>query len=230
MTANHTYLNERLARHSGIDGVVGTQFRKVQLTDRNRGGLLGQGAILAITSMPTRTSPVKRGKWVLEQLLGDPPPPPPPMVEALEKEKDSAEVKNLSLRDKMERHRTDPVCNSCHKVMDAIGFGLENFDAMGRWREKDATGKDLDTAGKLPNGASFKSPSELKGVFMAAKPKFVACLTEKMMTYALGRGMETYDDPAIEKVGKALEANGYRFSVLVSEIAISYPFTNRRNH
>jgi mono/diheme cytochrome c family protein len=228
--SDYAYLNDKLAKLYGIPGVNGPNLRKVQLTDRNRGGLLGQGAILAITSMPTRTSPVKRGKWVLEQLLNDPPPPPPPMVEALEKQSDTAEVHNLSLRAKMERHRTDPVCNSCHKVMDAIGFGLENFDAMGRWREKDGNGNALDTAGKMPSGAGFRSPSELKGVFMSNKDKFARCVTEKMLTYALGRGMEYYDEATVDKIAKSLEQNGYRFSVLVTEITRSYPFLYRRSH
>jgi cytochrome c553 len=226
--SDYTYLNDKLAKLYGIPGVVGNQFRKVQLTDRNRGGLLGQGAVLAITSMPGRTSPVKRGKWVLEEILGDPPPPPPPNVESLEKQADTADVSKLSLRQRMDRHRTDPVCSSCHKVMDAIGFGMENFDALGRWRDKDATGLALDTAGKLPNGASFRNPVELKRIFMEAKDKFAANMAGKMLTYALGRGTEHYDETTIERIVETMGKNDYRFSVLVAEVATSYPFLNRR--
>ncbi len=229
--SDYAYLNDKLAKLYNISGVIGSQMRKVPLTDRNRGGLLGQGAILAVTSMPNRTSPVKRGKWVLEQLLGDPPPPPPPMVESLEQQEEKkSEVVKLSLRERMDLHRQDPVCNSCHKVMDAIGFGLENFDALGRWRDKDGKGANLDTAGKLPSGASFRSPSELKRLFMSDKEKFAVNLAEKMMTYALGRGMEHYDDVTLEKIAHELDKNEYRFSVLVTQIATSYPFLNRRNH
>jgi mono/diheme cytochrome c family protein len=229
--SDYAYLNDKLAKLYNISGVNGPQMRRVSLTDRNRGGLLGQGAILAVTSMPNRTSPVKRGKWVLEQLLGDPPPPPPPMVESLEQEAENKkEVLLLSLRERMDLHRQDPVCNSCHKVMDAIGFGLENFDALGRWREKDGKGAQLDTAGKLPSGSSFRSPSELKRLFMNDKEKFAFNLAEKMMTYALGRGMEHYDDQTLEKIALELDKNDYRFSLLVTQIATSYPFLYRRNH
>lgn len=227
--SDYTYLNDKLAKHYGIPGVVGAQMRKVQLTDRNRGGLLGQGAVMAITSMPGRTSPVKRGKWVMEEILGDPPPPPPPLVESLEKQaEEHAEVAKLSLRERMEKHRADPTCNSCHKVMDAIGFGLENFDALGRWRDKDEGGNPLDTAGKMPSGASFRNPVELKRIFMEAKDQFAGNMAEKLLTYALGRGVEHYDDPTIEHIVATMRKNDYRFSVLVAEVATSYPFLNRR--
>jgi hypothetical protein len=228
--SDYTYLNDKLAKLYGIPGVVGNQFRKVQLTDRNRGGLLGQGAVLAITSMPGRTSPVKRGKWVLEEILGDPPPPPPPNVESLEKQAEThTEVAKLTLRERMEKHRADPVCASCHKVMDQIGFGLENFDALGRWRDKDAAGATMDTAGKLPNGASFRNPVELKKIFMDAKDQFAGNMTEKMLTYALGRGVEHYDEATIDRIVETMGKNEYRFSVLVAEVATSYPFLNRRS-
>ena len=227
--SDYTYLNDKLAKLYGIPGVVGNQFRKVTLTDRNRGGLLGQGAVLAITSMPGRTSPVKRGKWVMEEILGDPPPPPPPLVESLEKQaEEHAEVAKLSLRERMEKHRADPTCNSCHKVMDAIGFGLENFDALGRWRDKDEGGSPLDTAGKMPTGVSFRNPVELKKIFMDAKDQFTGNMAEKMLTYALGRGVEHYDEPTIDRIVETMAKNEYRFSVLVAEIATSYPFLNRR--
>ena len=227
--SDYTYLNDKLAKHYGIPGVVGPQLRKVQLTDRNRGGLLGHGAVMAITSMPGRTSPVKRGKWVMEEFLGDPPPPPPPLVESLEKQaEEHAEVAKLSLRERMEKHRADPTCNSCHKVMDAIGFGLENFDALGRWRDNDEGGSPLDTAGKMPSGASFRNPVELKRIFMEAKDQFTGNMAEKLLTYALGRGVEHYDDPTIEHIVATMNKNDYRFSVLVAEVATSYPFLNRR--
>jgi hypothetical protein len=227
--SDYTYLNDKLAKLYGIPGVVGNQFRKVQLTDRNRGGLLGQGAVLAITSMPGRTSPVKRGKWVMEEILGDPPPPPPPLVESLEKQAEHAEVAKLSLRERMEKVRADPTCASCHRVMDAIGFGLENFDALGRWRDKDDAGGALDTAGKMPSGASFRNPVELKRIFMEAKDQFAGNMAEKLLTYALGRGVEHYDGPTVDRIVAAMGKNDYRFSVLVAEVATSYPFLNRRS-
>jgi mono/diheme cytochrome c family protein len=227
--SDYTYLNDKLAKLYSIPGVVGNQFRKVQLTDRNRGGLLGQGAVLAITSMPGRTSPVKRGKWVLEEILGDPPPPPPPNVESLEKQAEThTETAKLTLRERMEKHRADPVCASCHKVMDQIGFGLENFDALGRWRDKDAAGATMDTAGKLPNGTSFRNPVELKKIFMDAKEQFTGNMAEKLLTYALGRGIDTYDQPTVDRIVETMGKNDYRFSVLVAEVATSYPFLNRR--
>lgn len=226
--SDYTFLNDKLAKHYGIPAVTGTQLRKVQLTDRNRGGLLGQGAVLLITSMPNRTSPVKRGHWVLEELLGDPPPPPPPLVESLEKQAEKPDFAKLSLRERMEKHRADPTCNSCHKVMDAIGFGLENFDALGRWRDNDDTGAKLDTAGKMPSGESFRNPVELKRIFMAAKDQFVGNMAEKLMTYALGRGIEHYDEPTIDRIVATMSKNDHRFSVLVAEVATSYPFLNRR--
>jgi hypothetical protein len=171
---------------------------------------------------------VKRGKWVLEEILGDPPPPPPPNVESLEKQAEHTDISKLTLRERMEKHRTDPVCASCHKVMDAIGFGLENFDALGRWRDKDDKGVVMDTAGKLPNGTSFRNPVELKKIFMDAKEQFAGNMTEKLLTYALGRGVEHFDEPTVDRIVETLGKNDYRFSVLVAEVATSYPFLNRR--
>jgi cytochrome c553 len=229
LDSDYAFLNDKLAKHYGLPAVPGANLRKVALPDHTRGGVLTMGGVLAITSLPNRTSPVKRGKWVLEQLLGDPPPPPPPVVPSLEKQDEAQTGKKLSLRAKLEAHRADAVCASCHQRMDPIGFGLENFDAIGRWREMDG-GEALDTGGKLPSGQQFHGPVELKAIFMGRKEQFVKCLTEKLMTYALGRGVEPGDDPTVEKIGKALEQNQYRFSVLVGEIARSYPFLNRKVH
>ncbi len=226
LDADYSFLNARLAKHYGLPAVPGTALRKVKLTDANRGGVVTMGGILAITSLPTRTSPVKRGKWILEQILGDPPPPPPPMVEALDKGSEGAGV-TLTVRQRLERHRADPVCASCHERMDPIGFGLENFDGIGRWRDQDA-GNALDTSGVLPSGQQFKGPIELRRIFAERKEQYLACLSGKLLTFALGRGVELSDEPAIQKISDALEANQYRFSVLVTEIAKSYPFLYRK--
>lgn len=233
--ANYTFLNETLAKHYGIPfprerkaqskTPAGTPFRKVLLGDRTRGGLLTQGSILTVTSNPTRTSPVKRGKWVLEQILGTPPPPPPPIVPELpDKEKDAAVA---SLRQRMEIHRRNPVCANCHTKMDSLGFALENFDAVGAFRTMD--GKfPIDATGEIPGGAKFTGASELKAFILARKEDFVRCLTEKLMTYALGRGLEYYDRPVIERILKATKAGHYKFSALVAEIVKSDPFRKRR--
>jgi hypothetical protein len=225
--SDYTFVNDRLAKFYGLPPVQGGNLRKVTLLDHNRGGVLTMGGILAITSLPTRTSPVKRGKWVLEQLLGDPPPPPPAMVPPLEKQEEVQDGKKLTVRSRLERHRVDPVCASCHQRMDPIGFGLENFDAIGRWRDMDGA-DSLDTSGKMPSGQSFRGPVELKAIFMAHKDQFVRCLTEKLLTYALGRGVEEGDDATVDRIGKSVEQNQYKFSSLISEVVKSYPFLNRK--
>ncbi len=227
LDSDYTFVNDRLAKFYGLPAVQGGNLRKVTLADHNRGGVLTMGGILAITSLPTRTSPVKRGKWVLEQMLGDPPPPPPAMVPPLEKQEEVQDGKKLTVRSRLERHRVDPVCASCHQRMDPIGFGLENFDAIGKWRDMDGT-DGLDTAGKLPSGQSFRGPVELKAIFMAHKDQFVHCLTEKLLTYALGRGVEEGDDATIDRIGKSVEQNQYKFSTLIAEVVKSYPFLNRK--
>jgi len=227
LDSDYTFINERLAKFYGLPAVTGANLRKVSLPDHERGGVLTMAGILAITSLPTRTSPVKRGKWVLEQLLGDPPPPPPAMVPALDKQESVQDGKPVSVRVRLERHRVDPVCASCHQRMDPIGFGLENFDAIGHWRDKDGE-EPLDTTGSLPNGQKFNGPMELKAIFLARKERFVTCLTEKLMTYALGRGVEDIDDATIERIGQTMQQNQYRFSVLVSAVVTSYPFLNRK--
>jgi hypothetical protein len=225
--SDYTFLNERLAKHYGIPNVTGPQMRKVTLSDHTRGGVLSMASILTITSNPTRTSPVKRGKWILEEIIGDPPPPPPPAVAQLP-EQDKGSSAGLSLRQLMERHRSDAVCASCHTRMDPIGFGFENYDALGRWRTDDG-GKALDVGGTLPGGLTFKGPIELKTLFLNRKEDFVHRLCEKMLIFALGRAMNDDDEFAVQSVAAAVAKDQYRFSAMVTQIALSYPFLNRRN-
>lgn len=219
-----TYLNERLARHYGIEGVQGDEFRRFRVNGDQRSGVLTQASILTVSSYSTRTSPVLRGKWVLENFLNAPPPPPPPDVPNL---KEEAVGTTGSLRQQLEAHRSNPTCASCHARMDVLGFGLENYDAIGAWRARD--GKFLiDPSGTLPGGRSFRGPGELKTILKKDRDAFAWCLTEKMLTYALGRGLENYDKSAVELVTRRLASNGYRFSRLVIEIVNSMPFQMRR--
>jgi hypothetical protein len=202
-------------------------MRKVKLTDPNRGGILGMPGILATTSFPDRTTAVKRGVWVLEQVLGEHVPPAPPNVPSLEKQ-DQKTIANLTLRQRTELHRTEAVCANCHKILDPLGFGLENFDAIGRWRDKDDTGGAIDAAGELPGGERFSSPRELKAIIAARKDDLARNLTEKLMAYALCRQLDGYDRIVIDKLMKHIAADGYRMQTLITEIITSYPFTNRR--
>jgi hypothetical protein len=224
LDAKFTFLNERLAKHYGMDGVEGPGFRRVELNGGERGGILSHASVLTVSSYPTRTSPVIRGKYVLDNILGAPPPPPPPDVPAL----DEAAVGNAgSLRQQMEQHRSNPACASCHVRMDAIGFGLENYDAIGRWRAAD--GKfPIDAAGVFPNGRSFTTPAGLRALLIEDLPDFARCATEKMLTYALGRGLEPYDRPAVRAVARNLAAADYRFQTLIYEVVRSLPFQMRR--
>jgi len=224
--ARYTYLNERLAAHYGIAGVKGPEMRRVELADPRRGGVLTLGAVLTVTSNPTRTAAVKRGKWVLETILGTPPPPPLPDAGELKDETD--EDRKLSLRQRLEKHRADPSCANCHKRMDPIGFAFENYDPIGAWRERDGA-HPIETASSLPDGSSFQGPVELKALMLARKDDFVRCLAEKMATYALGRGVEYYDASTIKAIRTALAEQQYRISTLVLEIARSYPFQYRRD-
>ncbi len=225
LDANYTFLNQRLAEHYGIENIYGSQFRKVALTDHNRGGLLGQGSILAVTSYPNRTSVVQRGKWVLENLLGAPPPPPPPGVPDLVSHKDG---KPLTMRQAMEQHRADPVCASCHARMDPIGFALENYDGVGKWRDKEA-GATIDASGKLPGGAKFVQPAGLKKLLLAGyRDQFDTTVTEKLLTYALGRGLEYYDKSAVRAIMKQAAQEDFRMSALISGIVRGTPFQMRR--
>ena len=226
LDADFTYVNERLARHYGIPGVKGEQFRRVKLKDRQRGGLVTQASILTVTSNPTRTSPVKRGKWVLEQLLGTPPPPPPPNVPTLQEDQKVLTAATVRLR--MEQHRAKASCAVCHSKLDPLGFGLENFDAVGGWRDKDG-GAAVDSSGTLPSGESFRGPGELKTILKAHTHQFTRCLTEKMLTYALGRGLEEHDRCAVDQIVKTLEADRHRFSTLILAIVKSDPFQKRRD-
>jgi hypothetical protein len=221
LTADYTFLSERLARHYGIPGIYGSEFRRVHLYDEARRGLLGQASILTVTSYPARTSPVQRGKWILTNILGVPPRPPPPNVPELKDNSD--DTKPHSLRERMELHRTDAVCAGCHKVMDPIGFALENFDAVGHWRNAD-DGAAIDPAGTLFEGTRVDGPVTLRKMLVARPETFVGVMTEKLLTYALGRGLEYYDMPAVRRiVGDAAE-NGFRFSSLVAGVVNSPAF------
>jgi hypothetical protein len=240
--ADYTFLNEPLAKHYGIEDTIGNlvgqkaqkpggqlikgeQFRRVTLQDRSRGGLLTQASVLTVTSNPTRTSPVKRGKWILEQILGAPPPSPPPNVPELSENK--KDVAAASLRQRMEVHRRNPACANCHAKMDPIGFALENFNAVGAFRTKD--GKfDIDATGEFADGTKFTGPAELKAIILQRKEEFIRCFTEKLLIYALGRGLEHYDRPTVERIVKALPVGDYKFSVLIRQIVQSDAFRKRR--
>ncbi len=224
LDARYTFLSETLARHYGIDGVRGPEFRRVDLTTPQRGGLLTHASVLTVSSYPTRTSPVIRGKYILENFLGAPPPPPPPDVPSLEEEGAAA---NATLRQRMEKHRSNPVCASCHQRMDTIGFGMENYDAIGRWREKDGDAP-LDVAGTLPDGHKFSTPAELRGLLLADLPDFARTITEKMLIYALGRGLEGYDRVVVKQITRRAAAEDYKFQSFVYAIVESLPFQSRR--
>lgn len=226
LDAKYTFLNQRLAEHYGIPQVYGPQFRKVALTDPNRGGLLGQGSMLTVTSYPNRTSVVQRGRWVLENLLGAPPPPPPPDVPDLKPH--GKDGRHLTMREQMEQHRANPICSSCHARMDPIGFSLENYDGVGKWRKEDG-GSSIDASGKLPGGIQFQGPAGLKKLLLANyRDDFVATVTEKLLTYALGRGLEYYDRPAVRSITRQAAKDNYRISALVAEVVKSKPFQMRR--
>ncbi len=225
LDANYTFVNERLARHYGLAGVQGKDFRKVQLPDNRRGGVLTMASVLTVTSNPTRTSPVKRGKWILEQILGTPPPPPPPGV--LDLSEDQKVIESGSLRQRTEQHSVDPGCAICHKTMDPLGFGFENFDAVGAWRTKD--GKfDIDSSGVLPSGEKFAGPAELRKILLTRKVEFAKAFTDKLLTFALGRGLERTDRCYVDDIVRELATNEYKFSSLVLEIVKSKPFQMRR--
>jgi hypothetical protein len=220
LTADYTFVNERLARHYGIPGVYGSQFRRVHIDDEARRGLLGQASILTVTSYPARTSPVQRGKWILTNLLGVPPQPPPPNVPEL---KENDDGRPHSLRERMELHRANAVCAGCHKVMDPIGFALENFDGIGRWRTND-DGAAIDPAGTMFEGTRVDGPVALRKMLVARPETFVGVMTEKLLTYALGRGLDYYDMPVVRKIVSDAAANGFRFSSFVTGVVDSPPF------
>jgi Protein of unknown function (DUF1592)/Protein of unknown function (DUF1588)/Protein of unknown function (DUF1587)/Protein of unknown function (DUF1585)/Protein of unknown function (DUF1595)/Planctomycete cytochrome C len=219
LRADYTFLNERLARHYGIPGIHGREFRRVMLTNDERKGLLGQGSVLTVTSYPNRTSPTLRGKWLLENLLGSPPPPPPPNVPSLKEDKD---VSVLTMRQRMALHQASPACSSCHARMDPLGFALENFDGLGRWR----TG--VDSSGVLPDGTKIDGPVGLRNVLLSRQNQFVTTATERLLTYALGRGIEPFDMPAIRKIVRDSASGDYRWSSLIMGVVKSVPFQMRR--
>jgi mono/diheme cytochrome c family protein len=224
LDANYTFVNERLARHYGIPNVYGSTFRRVTLTDDNRRGLLGQGSILALTSYPVRTSIVLRGVWLLTNILAAPPPAPPPNVPALVERTEDGKIKPM--RQSMEEHRANPVCASCHLRMDPLGFALENFNAIGGWRTTEADNVPIDNSGSMPDGTEFKGPAELRNILLSRSDQFATAVTEKLLTYAMGRGAEYFDEPAIRKI-KRSAAPDYRWSSLIMGIVKSEPFQMR---
>jgi hypothetical protein len=227
LTANYTYLNERLALHYGIPNIYGSQFRRVTLTDPHRAGLLGEAGILTVTSPPNRTSVVERGKWILDNLLGEPPAPPPPNVPPLDATTKGS--RKLTLREAMELHRANPACAGCHKNMDPLGFALENYDGIGEWRSTDG-GSPIDASGQLPDGTKFDGPGGLREVLATARrEQFVSTVTGKLLTYGLGRGVEYYDMPAVRAIMHQTEASQYRLRDLIMAIVTSEPFQMRRS-
>ncbi len=224
LAADYAYVNADLAKHYGIPNVTGPEFRKVTLTDPARGGLLGMGAVLTVTSHTNRTSPTLRGKYVLDVILGTPPPPPPPGVSQIDEAKAGKVAKNF--REQLALHASQASCAGCHAKIDPLGFGLENFDAIGRWR---ASSKEIDATGKIPGGDTFNGPKELKEVLLKRKARFVENVTEKLLTFALGRELQPTDAPTVKAITADLAKNGYKFSTLIAGVAQSYPFQHRRN-
>ena len=228
LRADYTFVNERLAKHYGIPNVYGSRFRRITFPEGSvRGGLLRHGSVLTVTSYATRTSPVIRGKWILDNVLGVPPPPPPPDVPAL-KENNGGGAKNLSIRERMAEHRKNPACSGCHQLMDPVGFSLENYDAVGRWRTVD-DGKPIDVAGSLPDGSKFEGASGLQKALLSRPENFATTLTEKLLTYGLGRGVEHHDAPAVRKIVREARNSDFRFSSFILGIVNSTPFQMRRS-
>jgi hypothetical protein len=223
--SDYTFVNAELAKHYNFPAVQGSQLQKIQLKDPNRGGIIGHASILTSTSVPLRTSPVKRGKWILDTLLGTPPPPPPP--DAGELPADDQSAAGLSFREQLELHRQKPSCAGCHEKIDPLGFGLENFDAIGRWRDTDANGKPVDSLAVLPGDISFSSPAELKALLLSADELFLRNLVRKMLGYSLGRPLEYYDEPVISELVDELRANQLQIRPLIHAIIRSAPFQNR---
>jgi len=225
LTADYTFVNERLAKHYGIPNIYGSQFRRIAVTDDARRGLLGHGSILTVTSYPTRTSPVLRGKWILENILGTPPPAPPPNVPALKENDEGGKV--TTVRERLEEHRKNPACATCHRVMDPLGFSLDNFDAIGQWRSKEL-GLPIDASGQLADGTKVDGVVDLRKALLLHPERFVGTMTEKLMTYALGRGLEYYDMPVVRSIARDAGRNDYHFSSIVMGIVKSTPFQMRR--
>lgn len=226
LNADYTYVNEPLAKLYKIEGVKGAEMQRVALNDKNRGGLLGMASVLTLTSYPQRTSPVLRGKWILEEVLGTPTPPPPPNAGGLPA--DDAPKNGQTFRKRLELHRQKPECFSCHNRMDPLGFGLENFDGIGQWRT-DIGGEKVDATGKMTSGEEFSGPAQLKVILLGRKDEFLRNVTEKMLGYALGRGLDFYDTPAVREIAKNVRESNYSAQQLVIEVAKSFPFNYRRN-
>ncbi len=225
LDADYTFLNAELAAHYGIAGVEGTAMQRVKLTDRQRGGVIGQASVLTATSLPLRTSPVKRGKWILDNLMGTPPPPPPPDAGTLPQ--DDKTPDGLSFRAQLEKHRRVESCAGCHAKIDPLGFGLENFDAIGRWRTQDLNGKPVDSQSALPDGSAFSTPEELKKVLLKSSDLFCKNLCRKLLAYALGRPLEYYDEPVVNELLGTLKTNGYQLRPVIQAIATGHPFQSR---
>jgi hypothetical protein len=225
LDSDYTWVNADLARHYGIPGVSGPSFTRVSLPDRRRGGVTGMAAVLTQTSYPQRTSPVLRGKWLLEEVFGTPPPPPPPLVATLSPNDEKRE--GLTFRQRLEKHRKDPNCAACHARLDPLGFALENFDPVGRWRTE-VSGEVVDASGELSGGVVIVGPEALKQVLLERRQLFLRHLTEKMLAYALGRGVEYYDIPAVKRITEVVAADGHRAPRLILEIVRSTPFRLRR--
>jgi len=225
LDADYTFVNERLAKHYGIPGGYGTRFRRVPLTDPNRRGLLGQGSLLSLTAIANRTSPTIRGKYVLSVLLNTPPPDPPPNVPALEKSATTG--KAMTVRQQVETHRANPVCASCHRNIDPVGFALENFDSVGQWREKTPDGLPIDAAGTLPDGKTVNGPIQLREALLSRPDIFVSAVTENLLVYALGRGLEPSDMSVVRSIVKNAATGDYKFMSIITGIVQSAPFQMR---
>jgi hypothetical protein len=228
LRANHTFLNERIALHYGINDVKGDRFRRVELAQSARWGLLGKGAVLMAAAYPNRTSPVLRGAFILKYIQGVPPATPPPNVPALD-EKDIGTTKALTVRELMAKHRSSPACSSCHAVMDPLGFALENFDATGKWRDRDRFARAaIDSSGELPDGTAIKGPDDLRQALLRRPEQFVQTFTERLLMYAMGRKVEYYDMPTVRRIVRGAAAEDYRFSTLVQAIVRSEQFRKHR--
>ena len=228
LSANYTFVNERLAQHYGIPNVYGDRFRRVTFDAANpRGGLLGQAGVLMVTSYPNRTSPVLRGKWLLTNVLGTPPPPPPPDVPALKDKNEKGAL--TSVRARLETHRANPACASCHAQMDPLGFALENFDATGRWRTAAEGGEPVDASAALTDGTKFEGPGGLRQLLLGRREQFVSTVTEKLLAYALGRGIDSYDYPVVRTIAREAAPSNYRWSSIILGIVKSTPFQMRRS-
>ena len=226
-TADYTFANERLARHYGMPNIAGSEFRRVTYSNDQRRGLLGHGSVLLLTSLANRTSPVLRGKWVMEVLLGTPPPPPPPAVPDLDETASVQDGRNLTTRERMEIHRTNPTCNACHRFMDPLGLALDNFDVVGKWRIRE-NGMPLDTRGEMWDGTRVENPKDLRIALLRMPIPLVRTFTENLMAYALGRRIEYFDMPTVRAISRAAEAEDYRMSSFILGVVRSPAFQMQR--